>query len=772
MIERPRDLPAAPLYFVFSLVGLSLVLGGSSTLSAEATVTAGSGALFLLKPPARSPGPITDSAFIALLLLALAAFLPARFLPLPDWRVELLHLGVSMSPLVTPQPWLTLQSLLQLLLGMSWAYYIVAFPWNAAAREQTWRFVALLVTILASMLLVAWLLQRRIPFWPDTPEFGFFPNRNHTSDVLGLGGILIYAHAFSGFAERRRSWWLWLPPFSVVLSALVIDYSRAGLLLLISGIVAWHVFWLFSSKTQRRPILAGAAILLLVGLFVWIGGKTALRFVNESGDFFSGRNMRFAIYRDAIRLIGQAPFTGIGLRNFAFIFPTAQRYSIAEDIAAHPESDWIWAAVELGWLAPIALAILCGWWLRRTFPLSPGSFRLMRFAAIVCCVGFAVHAGLDVPGHRIAAILPPLLLAGTALHPRWAPQRAFVVPLIFRAIGAVLVATAAFWLLSLRTDLPTAATLDRLQEQIDNALSRRDYAAVQSAATKALRIAPLDWSAHHARGVAAVAEHQHNEARREFQIARYLLPAWSDLWFKEATAWLSGDEPDEAFRVWSAMLHRFPAEQRHLYVEIFHVVENNPSWRAQWRELARNDHSLLPIFFELADPIEFRLELASLLLQDADLSEFDDHDKSVLFAAWFRKGDRLALAEALQEHPHWTEIGWRELARSLADNGDFRVACEIAERHARLPEVPQVSAESAPELEVQRRLHPADTLLAARLCVALMNAGQSDKALAVLQALREFPGTPPWLPTLQVKLWSAKSDWPKAWQALAPLVDR
>src|SRR5207237_43454 len=86
----------------------------------------------------------------------------------------------------------------------------------------------------------------------------------------------------------------------------------------------------------------------------WNGGKTIVRFINEESNPLSPTNMRFAIYRDAFDLTMRAPFTGIGLPNFSYVFSTAQTHSIGEDVAAHPESDWLWVAVELGWLAPRA----------------------------------------------------------------------------------------------------------------------------------------------------------------------------------------------------------------------------------------------------------------------------------------------------------------------------------------------------------------------------------------------------------------------------------
>src|SRR5437660_3882647 len=425
-------------YVVLALTALAPILGGCTKLWAAASLAAATGLLFLIAPPKRSLGRLLNIAFAALIALALVAFLPSRWFPLSDWRGVLEKLGARLPATVSAQPWLTFQSMLQFLLGLSWGYYLLAASWSLAARKRAWTFIALLIVGLAVAITVANSLQARIPFWPHTPEFGFFPNRNHTSNVLGIGGILVYALALDGFARRQRHWWIWIAALSLICWALILDYSRAGIILLVAGVMAWHLFWLITSGNKRRPLIASAGILLLLLLFVWNGGKTITRFIGQESDFLSPSNMRFAIYRDALDLTMRAPLTGVGLPNFRYVFSTAQTHSVAEDVAAHPESDWLWMAVELGWLAPLLIAALFVWWLSRCFPFEPGTFRLLRFAAMVCGCGFALHAFFDVPGHHIGAILPTLLLVGTPLHPPPPCQLPPVLPTLFRLTGIVL----------------------------------------------------------------------------------------------------------------------------------------------------------------------------------------------------------------------------------------------------------------------------------------------------------------------------------------------
>jgi O-antigen ligase len=760
-------------YVVLALTALAPILGGCTELWAEASLAAATALLFFLAPPTRSLGTVPNVAFGALVALTLVAFLPARWFPLPDWRSMLENMGARLPPTVSAQPWLTFESTLQFFLGLSWSYYLLGTDWSLAARKKAWNFIALLIVGLSGALIAAHFLQRRIPFWPDTPQFGFFPNRNHTSNVLGVGGILVYALALDSFARKQRHWWIWIAVLSVICSALILDYSRAGIILLAGGSVAWHVFWLITSSNKRRPLIAFSAILLLLFLFIWNGGETIMRFVGEESDYLSPGNMRFAIYRDTLGLIAQSPLIGIGLRNFGFVFATSQQHSIGPDVAVHPESDWLWAAAELGWLAPLFIGVLFVWWIKRCFPFQPGTFRLLRFAAMVCGCGFALHAFFDVPGHHIGAILPTLLLAGTALHPNPLFKRSSVIPILFRLTGIMLLLAAFFWFSSFAGSmkLPTNVTVEHWQKEIDRALDQNDYENASGMASRALRIAPLDWSIYYQRAVAEVGLHARAPAKRDFAIARYLLPQWPDLSLKEGSSWALAGEIDEAFESWAGMLHQFPQQAPNLYGEIYGLIRDQAELRDGWRLLGRDNKKCLLVFLQNASPVEFRVELDRLLADDPELRSFDAAEKGTFFEAWFNNGDKLELAEVLREKPEWGAIAWKQLARAYAEYGDYRNACATVREFASIPSVPEPpTARTSADLEVEARLHPADIDVGAASCLALAKEDRIEQALARLQALHEVKGFPDYLRNLEAQLWERKGDWGKAWDALRPFV--
>jgi hypothetical protein len=198
------------------------------------------------------------------------------------------------------------------------------------------------------------------------------------------------------------------------------------------------------------------------------------------------------------------------------------------------------------------------------------------------------------------------------------------------------------------------------------------------------------------------------------------------------------------------------------------VIKDDADMLDRWRVLGRENKKCLLLFFRSAGPVEFRVELDRLLAAEPELRQFDSAEKGVLFRAWYDRGDKLELAQALHERAEWEQIGWRELAHSYGDYGDYRSACEIVHKYAQLPPTPDLpSGLSLTAAEIQARLYPNDANAAAYFCIALSKSGRIDQSLAKIQAIRGKPGSPAYLASLEAQLWEGKGDWRKAWNALA-----
>ena len=107
------------------LVVTASFLGGATQRWSMALVLGGFSLLLLLRPPRHSLGPALNAIALLALALAAAAFLPARWFSVPPWRLALTKdFGIQLASTVTAQPWITCESMLLLLAGICWIYYV------------------------------------------------------------------------------------------------------------------------------------------------------------------------------------------------------------------------------------------------------------------------------------------------------------------------------------------------------------------------------------------------------------------------------------------------------------------------------------------------------------------------------------------------------------------------------------------------------------------------------------------------------------------------
>jgi hypothetical protein len=757
---------------IIALTIVAPALGGSTKLWAQGALAVGAGLLILVFPPRRSLGTIPNLLFAALLAIALSAFLPAAWFSTPDWKIELSRLGASFPPTRSPQPWLTLQWCCFLLLVLAWAYYLAAFRWTRRLREIAVVAFGLAILILSGALVTAFVTKIRVPFWPAVQEFGFFPNRNQTSNVLGLGAVIIYALGLQRYQEGRKHWaWMWFASLSLVCWGLIIDGSRAGIVLFFFGALTVHIYWWATSRDRRQPAIAFGGLILLIALFVFDGGATLARFGKPTATFFdASQNLRLTIHRDAIHLILKSSPLGVGLGNFWPIFAVNRHYSANVSQTAHPESDWVWGAIDLGWIGVLVALALVVWWIRQCPPFNAGTNHLLRLAATVCGIAFTIHGFFDVSGHRLGSLWPALFFGSLAIHPKNDYRRSKIVAVVSRLTGALLLAIGIWWLApsDFKTP-PTTATVDQLQLQIDNAIESQDFSKAAALSSNGLTIAPLDWMFYFKRGAAEAGQFEsRSKVLRDFAVARYLLPNWPDLYWKQTMVWLQVGEPDLAFDVLEDGMRRLPQLAPAIYADIFGAIRSDPDLRDRWRKLGENDKRCLLLFLRQAEGTEFEIEIQDLLSKDSGLRSFTADELKTLFSLWYDKGDKLWLAQTLRENPEWKKIGWRQLAKSYADYQDYRQAYEVAAEFLPQPDIPL--GDSNRDLVIQFKANPTDPKAGMAIAVALANQGKIDDALTTLAVVRSLPDAPKNLPVVEASLWAKKQDWKRAWTAIAPLV--
>ncbi len=208
-----------------------------------------------------------------------------------------------------------------------------------------------------------------IPFWHSFRGFGPFPNRNQTANLFGLTALIVLACGHDDLRLQRKRWIFWLAGLAVLITALVLNFSRAGFLLLVGGIGLWLVILILRSRSASTIAVGLSIVLVLCTALLIFGGATLERFNLRAGEGADvPTEFRWLIYQDAFRLIRESPWCGIGLGNFDPVFAIFRDASIVQRRALHPDSDlfWLWAEVGL----PAVILVLAGGIVlaRRVFP--------------------------------------------------------------------------------------------------------------------------------------------------------------------------------------------------------------------------------------------------------------------------------------------------------------------------------------------------------------------------------------------------------------------
>ena len=754
---------------------LGPALGIATTLWPQALLLTGLGILLMVSPPRRSPGVIWLSILTLIGTLSLTAFMPARWVGIPEWRRTLTaEYPVELPDTLSPQPWLSCHAVILLFAGLICAAYLLAQPWRSEARRNVMRIYVTGVTLLAIVAIVSVAWKYRLPFLPKVSNsalgFGFFPNRNQTANVLALAGILATALTFESVSERNKHWWWWLLSVLILGVAAVMAYSRAGILLFFGGIATWVLVSTGLSSSRKGAAIGVAGIAIALTLFFVFGGETFERF--QRGAQAARTDFRVSIQSDAMKLSATAPLFGQGIGNFDPVFAMARKTSIEQNRARHPESDWLWVAVEMGWpvvLLMLAALILC---LKQSFPFSRGSDRPFRSASAVCAAAFAAHSFGDVSGHRPGAVWPALLMMALALHPdRKLEIRRWVAP-VFRIAGLLLAVVGVWWLASIRADVfpksvPNQATIVRLSEQVDREFAAGEFKEIIPHINELLRLTPLDYELYFRRGVARVAEaFSVWGAARDFLTARHLQPNLATLCVEEGRVWFAAGQLDLGLNAWIEALRRAGDRAPVIYERMLGESYSKFSMHNTLRRIARMNPDLFVVFLRHADRIECDLEIGTLLDEEPTLEPLTHSQRKKLFSAWFHRGDRSLLIARMLAEPAWQEDGWPYLARAFAEQKDFERAYRLAMKFATVPALPQpVLGKQIIELERAFQARPDDVSVGIDLYSTQRAAGKTDEALATLTALGKLPRRPGYLAFLEAQFMAELEDWEKAWNA-------
>ena len=749
---------------------LACFLGGATEKWAEGIVVALLGFLLLVRPPRLSLGSVTNSALFAFLILAAIAFLPDRWFFIPAWRTALRNdFGIPLATMVTPQPWVTVGCLISLVAGLSWLYFVATQELELRATRSQLRFFATGTIILAAISILLYWTHLNLPFWISRRGFGPFPNRNQTADLFGLTAVIILACGQDDLRKGKKRWIFWLLGLGIIVAALILSFSRAGIIILVAGSALWLGTFVLRQRSTSRLALGFSFVLLLLTILLVFGGQTLERFhLRDVGDAGISTDFRWQIFRDTFELIRNSPRCGIGLGNFEPVFAIFRNFSFNNARALHPESDWLWLWTELGWPAvAIAIATLA-LLVRRVFPLREGTNQRYRLATLIAAFLFAIHGLVDVSGHRIGTAFAGIFLLGLSLHRPLDLKTSRSIPILFRLLGVVLLGAGLSWVIAARGTklLPGSVGVSSVKQLSAEANQGRDFTETIELTTRALNWAPLDWQLYFTRALAEVGTKQPAKALDDFRRARFLEPNSYEVPLAEGNVWLSA-QPSLAPTAFREALRRARSRRRDVYSGMLNTESlQNPAVARILEEVGLSQPDLALAYLSNVSGETFRRGLAQVLKKDPNLRSLSDTEKLVFFELWSERGDLEELVRSVQENPDWTRYAWLGIAKYNASKKDFRSAYEMIQRFGDAVALPRISPDaSLEELENRYRAAPDNYAVGYALYREQLQHGRVDDALLTVRHFSERANSPAYFRFLEAQSWAAKQNWERAWNA-------
>ena len=776
-IHYPMPAQWARSFFIALLPVLAVFLGGATSKWAEGIIVAFFGLFLIFQPPRRSLGWKTNVIFLGFALCALLSFLPQSWFLNPEWRTALTNdFGIALAGSVSPQPWVTAGCFVSLIAGLSWLYRVSAQELELRVARFQLRLFAGGIVAIAALSILAYVSQQPVPFWNNDGNFGPFLNHNQTADVFGVTSIVILACAQDDIRHGRKRWLLWAIAFIIVVTAICLNFSRSGVIILASGSAIWIATVALRLDASARACaacrisVALSFLLILVSGLLIVGGRTLARFHLQKfagADF--GSHFSWPVFRDSWQLIRSSPWVGLGLGNFESIFAIFRDASGGNTGSLRPKSDWLWILSEMGWLAAPLILIGAALLIRRVMPLQVGTNQRFRLAALIGVILFALHGLLDVSGHCVATAYCAMFLLGLSLHRPTQLQFSKTIQWTFRILGIVFLAIGLSWTTARRSMamLPGSVGADNAKQLAAVASRGHNFAGAIDLSTRALNWAPLDWQLYFLRGTAEVAQGEPaQKALDDFRRARFLELNSEAVPLQEGLVWLPS-RPELAEIAWREALRRAGTQRQHVFRTMMLTAKlQDPNARAIIRRLAFSERDLALVYFAQLNAEEFRPAFSKFFDVDPDLTAMTAEEKRELFQLWDNRGDINALVAAVNKHPEWLQYTWRSIAKYRGSTGDFHGACELMKKFDSNVAFPAEETGQSIEQLRERVYHTTNDFSAAySLYRQQMNRGLIDDALTTIRHFTEFRSPPTYFYFLEAQAWAAKNNWERSWNA-------
>jgi O-antigen ligase len=792
--KYPPARSAVVLAWLLLAAAAGVFLAGNIRQGSSGIFLAAAGAAMVLVAPNRAVPWRYWWLAGGILAAALLGMLPQAWFYAPPWRVGLEeYTGLPPLPHVSLAPRETMFWWVMMLGAVATGLFMLGHPVRSGAK--VW--LALLgVVVCAGYAAVA--IYAKATGWEylffdqegwSPPDFGFFPNRNHTAALLVTGSIL-------GLGVVRQAWtarwpFVWLTAgasMGVCIYALLFESaSRGGIVFLLVGVVVWVA--MLGRENRSGPLLVSSLVIGSALILIFLGSEGLARDrILEMLGFAPGKEVvvvegdaiekppptvfsdfRALIFADTLRMVREYPITGTGLGTYAYVYPFHARASMGEATALHPESDWLMVAAECGVPCVLLCVALLVVLVRGILPMRHSPTWPLRWGCAAAVIAVLLHGLVDVPVHRVELGWWILVLAGLAFgvpaptgterNGAWVAQRLLfgVCGALFLILGITMVRAEWFGVPPFPPYRHTVA-VDQMRQLAE---AGRNTEA-KNLARSEIPLSPMSRGLYRELGYREMREGKDPVvADAAFDAERALNPVSAQIPLDQGRLWLRDDITRTA-ELWGEALRKHMAlEKAGAYansVEFYSRMLSEARGYPGLVELLGANARLSPELWLVWVSRAPKGAIEKAALEETAFLEMLDHDgRRAFLNAWWARGDRGALEEFLQGHPDWEEAAWPVRVRAMVAAKDHRAALEAVRDRYGI----DLSMPIAPEEVLAGERPPADLAEQVAYHLARNNPVSARRMVNESAEAREAEGL-----RLRCLLMVRAGDWTEAWKAM------
>ncbi|MEI6491019.1 MAG: O-antigen ligase family protein, partial [Verrucomicrobiota bacterium] len=489
---------------------------------------------------------------------------------------------------------------------------------------------------------------------------------------------------------------------------------------------------------------------------------------SQNPSLIGSRDFRISIFLDSLDMVEDFPLTGIGLGNYAWIYPFYSRLSLLDRVAIHPESDWLLLATEAGPATLLVLTVCLGLLLRALFRHRQSSSGWpLRWGIVVAALAAVLHGLVDVPLHRTGLGWWVLVLAGMGFAGNSGPQptggdrflRWVFAPagLLVLLLGAGLIRAQWFGGAPSPPFVAKAA-----QARIVSLSADGDFAGAEALARETLEVLPMARGFFFQLGIlrfssdATIAE-----VEALFAVERNLDPYRPQIPERQGEVWQNTD-PLRTAELWDESISRIENIRR------AGSSPERPVWGAYQQMLTRAGKNMALLnalgliarrgrtfrLLWLENPAIDRVYVEMAAADASFLDALDEKEKRLFLKILWTKTDSKTIDAFLSDRPDWETAALPTRLRRWVSSGDHAKAIRsVSERYGIDLAFPSPPADASPA--------QGDFATAAGVFLQRGNAVTARRILAEAAASGEHEAI-----RLQAALAMREGNFPEAWNRL------